>query len=79
MSRPLFCLNRESWAMMLVVARRPLLSEFMIPEEASTRQASRLVQKSRSSKRHFHEILDESALEVIHRVEASYMQEPCLS
>ncbi|CAE7241248.1 unnamed protein product, partial [Symbiodinium necroappetens] len=37
-------------------------------------EASRLVQKSRTSKRHFHEILDEASLEVIHRVEASYTQ-----
>lgn len=37
-------------------------------------EASRLVQKSRSSKRHFHEILDETSLEVIHRVETNYTQ-----
>ena len=42
-------------------------------------QASRLVQKSRSSKRHFHEILDEASLEVIHRVEANYTQEAWLA
>jgi len=35
-------------------------------------EAKRLVQKSQSMKRRFHEILDENDLEVIHRVDASY-------